>query len=91
MLCPYCKGEIPDDAKKCMNCGEWVDPAYRKPQNNEQQGCLAGMFELFASVTWFALLLIIAGIAVYLFLDWNGLVNQFRGKRSEPIFVKVIK
>ena len=24
MLCPYCKGDIPDDAVKCMHCGEWV-------------------------------------------------------------------
>ena len=72
MLCPYCKGEIPDDAKKCMNCGEWVDPAYRKPQHDEQQGCLAGVFELLSSVTWFALLLIIAVIVVLLFLEHNG-------------------
>jgi uncharacterized membrane protein YvbJ len=22
--CPYCKGEVPDDAMKCKHCGEWV-------------------------------------------------------------------
>lgn len=25
MICPYCKAEIDDDAKKCKNCGEWVN------------------------------------------------------------------
>ena len=24
MKCPYCKGDVPDDARKCMHCGEWV-------------------------------------------------------------------
>jgi uncharacterized membrane protein YvbJ len=23
--CPYCKAEIPDEAAKCMHCGEWVE------------------------------------------------------------------
>lgn len=22
--CPYCKGEIPEEAKKCKHCGEWI-------------------------------------------------------------------
>jgi hypothetical protein len=72
MLCPFCKGEIPDDAKKCMNCGECVDPAYRKPKQDGQQGCLPAFFELCSSIVWFALLLIIAVIVVLLFLEHNG-------------------
>lgn len=75
MLCPFCKGEIPDDAKKCMHCGEWIDPAYRKPKHDDQQGCLAAVFELCSSVVWFALLLILAVIVVMLFLDHNNLIN----------------
>jgi len=34
MQCPYCKGDIPDDAVKCMHCGEWVKqrPAAAEPE-----------------------------------------------------------
>ena len=28
MICPYCKTEIDDDAKKCKNCGEWVNKTF---------------------------------------------------------------
>jgi hypothetical protein len=24
--CPYCLAEIPDEARKCAHCGEWVAP-----------------------------------------------------------------
>lgn len=24
MICKYCKAVIPDDAKKCQHCGEWI-------------------------------------------------------------------
>jgi len=24
--CPYCTADIPDEAKKCKHCGEWVEP-----------------------------------------------------------------
>ena len=68
MLCPYCKGEVPDDAKKCMNCGEWIDPAYRKPKK-EEQGFFSALTETVFSVMWFAFLLAIAAIAVILFLQ----------------------
>ena len=23
-ICPYCGSNIPANAKKCMNCGEWL-------------------------------------------------------------------
>lgn len=71
MLCPYCKGEIPDDAKKCMNCGEWVDPAYRKPKK-EEQGFFSAISETVLNVMWFAFVLAIAAIAVILFLQANA-------------------
>lgn len=71
MLCPYCKGEIPDDAKKCMNCGEWVDPAYRKPKK-EEQGFFSAVSETILNVMWFAFVLAIAAIAVILFLQANA-------------------
>ena len=71
MLCPFCKGEIPDDAKKCMNCGEWVDPAYRKPKK-EEQGCFSAISETVLNVMWFAFVLAIAAIAVILFLQANA-------------------
>lgn len=44
MLCPFCKSEIPDDAKKCMNCGEWLDPAYKKQKQTDNTGCLSAFF-----------------------------------------------
>ena len=36
MQCPYCKGDIPDDAVKCMHCGEWVKqkPAAAEPESD---------------------------------------------------------
>ncbi|MBO6110975.1 MAG: hypothetical protein J6P12_08985 [Methanobrevibacter sp.] len=71
MLCPYCKGEIPDDAKKCMNCGEWVDPAYRKPKK-EEQGFFSAVSETILNVMWFAFVLAIAAIAVILFMQANS-------------------
>lgn len=76
MLCPYCKGEIPDDAKKCMNCGEWVDPAYRKPKK-EEQGFFSAVSETILNVMWFAFVLAIAAIAVILFMQAsaNGLFD----------------
>jgi len=24
-ICPFCKGNAPDDALKCQHCGEWLD------------------------------------------------------------------
>lgn len=27
MDCPYCKGKIMRDARKCQHCGEWVNKA----------------------------------------------------------------
>ncbi|MCR5265242.1 MAG: hypothetical protein K6E29_01445 [Cyanobacteria bacterium RUI128] len=71
MLCPYCKGEIPDDAKKCMNCGEWVDPAYRKPKK-EEQGFFSALSETVLNVLWFAFVLAIAAIAIILFMQANA-------------------
>ena len=71
MLCPYCKGEIPDDAKKCMNCGEWVDPAYRKAKK-EEQGFFSALSETILNVLWFAFILAIAAIAVILFMQANA-------------------
>lgn len=31
-LCPLCKGDVPEDAKKCKHCGEWLSRkhAYRQ-------------------------------------------------------------
>ena len=52
MLCPFCKSEIPDDAKKCKNCGEWVDPAYRKPKKNEE-GFFSALSETVLNILWF--------------------------------------
>ncbi len=74
MLCPYCKSEIPDDAKKCMNCGEWLDPVYRKPKK-EEQSFFSAFSETVISFLWFGFLLVIAAIVVYAFLDYNGMIN----------------
>lgn len=72
MLCPFCKSEIPDDAKKCMNCGEWLDPAYKKQKQTDNTGCLSAFFDLCSSIVWFALLIVIAVIVVLLYLEHNG-------------------
>jgi len=32
--CPYCGGEVSEEAQKCKHCGEWINPA---PQPVQQQ------------------------------------------------------
>lgn len=71
MLCPFCKSEIPDDAKKCKNCGEWVDPAYRKPKKNEE-GFFSALSETVLNILWFLFITAIVAIAVILFLQANA-------------------
>ena len=68
MLCPYCKSEIPDDAKKCMNCAEWLDPAYR-PTTREEQGFFSKLGECIFNLLWFLFVTAIIAIAVMLFLQ----------------------
>ena len=68
MLCPFCKSEIPDDAKKCKNCGEWVDPAYRKPKKNEE-GFFSMLSETVLNLLWFLFITAIIAVAVILFLQ----------------------
>lgn len=33
-LCPYCKEEILISAVKCRHCGEYLDPALRRPKHD---------------------------------------------------------
>ena len=35
--CPYCTAEIPDEAAKCMHCGEWVEGKGATTQQTKQQ------------------------------------------------------
>ena len=70
MLCPFCKSEIPDDAKKCKNCGEWVDPAYRKPVKSEE-GFFSMLSEAILSILWFLFIAAVIAIAVILFIQAN--------------------
>lgn len=37
MKCPYCTATIPDAARKCMHCGEWLDPTQRKREERMQK------------------------------------------------------
>lgn len=74
MLCPYCKGEIPDEAKKCMHCGEWVDSAYKTPQQ-EPQGCLAFLWETFLNLMWFLFIAGIITLAILLYLQCQGEIS----------------
>lgn len=71
MLCPFCKSEIPDDAKKCKNCGEWVDPAYRTPQE-PPQGCFSFLWETFLNLMWFLFIVAIITLAILLYMQAHG-------------------
>jgi hypothetical protein len=31
MRCPYCLGDVPGEARKCMHCGEWLKTPPRNP------------------------------------------------------------
>ncbi len=74
MLCPFCKSEIPDDAKKCMNCGEWVDPAYKKPLP-EKGTFFSFLGETIVNLLFWAFILLIAGIVVFAYLDYNDMIT----------------
>lgn len=68
MLCPYCKAEIPDDAKKCMHCGEWVDFP-EKPSEKEPQGCFSFLWETFLNLMWFLFIAGIITLAILLYMQ----------------------
>ena len=74
MICPYCKSEIPDDAKKCMNCGEWMEDAY-KASKKESEGFFSFLSETITNLLFWAFILIIAGIVVWAYLDYNGMIT----------------
>jgi hypothetical protein len=50
--CPFCRDEIPSDAKKCRSCGEWVV--------GTSHGIAAAMLRLFG-LMWMAVSVAIAG------------------------------
>ena len=70
MLCPFCKSEIPDDAKKCKVCGEWVDPAFIS-KKKENDGFFHMLSETVLNLMWFLFITAIAAIAVILFIQAN--------------------
>ena len=76
MLCPFCKSEIPDDAKKCKICGEWIDPAFRT-QKKSDEGFFSALSESFINLVWFLFVAAIITIAVLLFIQarGNGLIG----------------
>ena len=54
--CPYCKGEIEPGVMKCKHCGEWLDEAHIKKEEQVrdaqiQTGGFAKMFGLFIGVS----------------------------------------
>lgn len=36
--CPYCKGDVPDGATKCMHCGEWLRETATETSNLRKRG-----------------------------------------------------
>lgn len=74
MICPFCKSEIPDDAKKCRFCGEWVD-LVSKPSNHEPQGCLSFLWETFLNLMWFLFIAGIITLAILLFMQAQGEIS----------------
>lgn len=36
-ICPYCKGEVPEGASKCMHCGEWLTPQPQPQADSEPE------------------------------------------------------
>jgi len=67
--CPYCGGEIEDDALKCKHCGEWVAP----PAPSKTSGYAIASFIL-GLVGGFicAILAVIFGVKALHLIDASG-------------------
>ena len=70
-LCPYCKGEVPSEALKCMHCGEWLS---RPPQGTEDLiGRAANRWVSF-HIIWAVLVLILMLVFFFAFFlpQWRS-------------------
>lgn len=74
MICPFCKSEIPDDAKKCKYCAEWVD-LESKPNNQHPQGCFSFLWDTFVNLLWFAFIVGIITLAILLYMQTQGQIS----------------
>lgn len=44
--CPYCLGDVEDAARKCVHCGEWVEPQQQQPAAGPpSDGSIRSFFE----------------------------------------------
>jgi len=101
MKCYYCKGDIPDDARKCMHCGEWVreehrpESAYESPTPGEVFGRVwrGGLTEgdVVEGIRWYVKYRIVMAVVgaivfvIFLFAVFLPAWNKAGGDTTSPV------
>jgi hypothetical protein len=83
--CPFCMGQIPDDARKCQHCGEWVDSSPASGVRNDL-GRAANKYVNFRIVTGVIGLIIFLLFLLLVWIPgWNRVQsNQPSGMPTVP-------
>ncbi len=97
--CPYCLGTVPDQARKCQHCGEWVkepDRAVDRPGRARSDQSLQGFFAsddleetVNTGIKWYAKYWIattVIGFVVFLFFLFAVFLPQWNKVNSDDPF-----